>query len=163
MKGVVLCAFAVTGMALHGAQPHPLMGDYNRAWQLAGQARPHEAISLLKQIIAKDRTFSLAYETLIFAYQQTKEFDRAEEYFRSLVAQSPRNGFAYYGLGGIYRLKNQHEAAAGFFANCIRQSPEAHDCYNWLVNEWAAAHGNTMSYEDLKRLIPLDSASPYPV
>src|SRR5258708_21894683 len=31
-----------------------------------------------------------------------------------------------------------------------------------MVNEWAAAHRNTVSYEDLKRLIPLDSASPYP-
>src|SRR3954447_8665033 len=60
VKRVVLLAWAVNGMALHGAQPHPLMDDYNRAWQLAGQARPYEAIPLLKQIIAKDRTFQLA-------------------------------------------------------------------------------------------------------
>src|SRR5260370_9909812 len=113
-------------MALHGAQPHPLMDDYNRAWQLAGQARPYEAIPLLKQIIAKDKTFHLAYETLIFAYRQTKKFGDAEEYFRSLLAETRTNGLAYYGLGEISSFKHQHEAAAGYFASCIRQTPDAH-------------------------------------
>src|SRR5258706_7315723 len=84
MQRLAAFGLAVAGMALQGAQSHPLMDDYNHAWQLAGEAHPYEAIPLLKQIISKDKTFHLAYETLIFAYRQTKELGAAEEYFRSL-------------------------------------------------------------------------------
>jgi hypothetical protein len=40
------------------------MSEYEQAWRLTGQLRAEEAIPLLKQIIAKDRTFFRAYLTL---------------------------------------------------------------------------------------------------
>jgi hypothetical protein len=49
---------AIASLELHAAHPHLLMREYNHAWQLAGQLRVDEAIPLLKQIIAKDKTFS---------------------------------------------------------------------------------------------------------
>jgi len=58
---VSLVAVAVSSLALQAAQPHPLMREYNHAWQLSGQLRADEAIPLLKQIIAKDKTFYRAY------------------------------------------------------------------------------------------------------
>src|SRR5258707_6304282 len=95
---VSFVAVAVAGLAVQAAQPHPLMREYNHAWQLSGQLRADEAIPLLKQIIAKDKTFYRAYGTLVEAYRQKQELEKAEEYFRSLLTQDPKNGQAHYGL-----------------------------------------------------------------
>src|SRR5260221_9913372 len=112
---VFLVAVAVSSLALQAAQPHPLMREYNHAWQLSGQLRADEAIPLLKQIIAKDKTFYRAYGTLVEAYRQKQEPDKAEQYFRSLLAQDPENGQAHYGLGEVYYLKGQWSLAAGHY------------------------------------------------
>src|SRR5712671_6049467 len=114
-----LVAIAVSILAAHAARPHPLMREYNHAWQLSGQLRSDEAIPLLKQIIAKDKTFYRAYNTLAEAYRQKQELDKAEQYFRSLLAQDPKNGQAYYGLGRIYEWKAQWGPAAGHYIDCI--------------------------------------------
>ena len=63
-KAFALYGLMAAGLALHGAHPHPLMREYNLAWQLNGQWRVAEAIPLLKQVIAKDKTFDRAYKTL---------------------------------------------------------------------------------------------------
>src|SRR3989442_15987278 len=109
---IALVAVAVSGLALHAAQPHPLMHEYNHAWQLSGQLRADEAIPLLKQIIAKDKTFYRAYGTLADAYRQEQELDKAEQYFRALLAHDPQNGQAHYGLGEVYQWKEQWALAA---------------------------------------------------
>ena len=74
-------------LALALAGPHPLMQEYNRAWQLFWQRRAGEAIPLLKAIIAKDKTFYRAYEYLARAYSQQKQPEVGERYFRSLVIE----------------------------------------------------------------------------
>src|ERR1700730_12134679 len=109
--------------------PHPLMKEYNVAWQLEGERRPNEAIPLLKAIIAKDKTFWRAYYTLVSAYWQKREMDEVQQYMRSLLAQDPTNGFAHYGLGWVFRLRLDLDAATAEFAACNRLAPEAHACY----------------------------------
>src|SRR5438067_12391169 len=104
---VFVVAVAVSSAALQAAQPHPLMREYNHAWQLSGQLRADEAIPLLKKIIAKDKTFYRAYNALAEAYRQKQDLDHAEQYFRSLLARDPENGPAHYGLGEVYEWKQQ--------------------------------------------------------
>src|SRR6266853_2116810 len=112
---VFVVAVAVAGLAVQAAQPHPLMRDYHHAWQLSGQLRADEAIPLLKQIIAKDKTFYRAYYTLAETYRQKQELNKAEQYFRSLLARDPENGQAHYGLGQVYEWKQQLGLAAGHY------------------------------------------------
>src|SRR5436305_13230169 len=119
-----LVAVAVSSMPPGVAQPRPLMREYNRAWQLSGQLRADEAIPLLKQIIAKDKTFYRAYGTLVEAYRQKQELDKAEEYFRSLLTHDPENGQAHYGLGNVYEWKQQWGPVAGHYTDRIQKSPQ---------------------------------------
>ena len=109
--------------------PHPLMKQYNVAWQLEGERRPDEAIPLLKEIIAKDKTFYRAYRTLVQAYEQKRQLERAEEYFQELLREDPGNGLAHYGLGEVYYSQSRPGPAAENLAQCIRQSPQAFICY----------------------------------
>ena len=161
MKGLAVFGFLLIGMVLHAATPRSLRSEYNRAWQLTGEGRPDEAIPILKQIIAADPTFHPAYSTLIESYWEKNELDMVGEYFRSLVTQSPGNGLAYYGLGELHRIKNQHEVAAAYYSKCISQNGEAYACYFSLVDELMAGHNNTLSLVGLKKWIPLDPRSPY--
>jgi tetratricopeptide (TPR) repeat protein len=116
--------------ALLLAQPHPLMREYNRAWQLVGQRRAGEAIPLLKAIIAKDKTFYRAYECLATAHSQEKQPEAAETYFRSLLAADPGNGLAHYGLGSLYHapvLRGVPEARREHLAPLVRGLCASHD------------------------------------
>src|SRR5438477_12046394 len=131
---VFVVAVAVSSAALQAAQPHPLMREYNHAWQLSGQLRADEAIPLLKQIIAKDKTFYRAYGTLAEAYRQKQELDTAEQYFRSLLAQDPKNGQAHYALGEVYQRKEQWGLAAGHYTECIQKAPQTYPCYLQIVD-----------------------------
>jgi CHAT domain-containing protein/tetratricopeptide (TPR) repeat protein len=128
MRILALLILGTGGRAGNAAQSDLLMRDYNLAWQLNGQLREIEAIPLLKQIIAKDKTFHRAYRGLVEAYRQKRELDQAEEYFRSLVAQDPKNGLAHYGLGDVYIWKQQWGLAADNYIQCIHKSPDAHVC-----------------------------------
>src|SRR5437879_5608455 len=57
-------------------RPHPLMEDYNAAWELEGQGNVDEAIPRLEAIIAKDKTFWRAYGPLAQAYAARQQLDR---------------------------------------------------------------------------------------
>ena len=105
------------------------MREYNHAWQLSEQLRADEAIPLLKQIIAKDKTFYRAYNTLAEAYRQKQELGKAEQYFRSLLMQDPQNEQAHYGFGEVYEWKEQWGLAAGHYSDCIQKSPQTYGCY----------------------------------
>jgi transcription elongation factor GreA-like protein len=83
---ILLVSLLASGFQLYAAAPQSLMDQYKQAWELTGQMRADEAIPILKGIIEQDRTFHRAYLTLVHAYRQKKAFDRADEYFRSLLA-----------------------------------------------------------------------------
>jgi CHAT domain-containing protein len=119
------------------------MEEYNVAWQLEGQGKADEAIPRLKAIIAKDKTFWHAYGTLADAYAQKQELDKAEQYFRTLLAEDPRNGLAYYGLGVPRFKKSEWRAAADLFQQCHVLDPKTHICaLLWFEAEW---NGNLKS------------------
>src|SRR6266478_6022744 len=120
---VFVVAVAVAGLAVQAAQPHPLMREYNHAWQLSGQLHADEAIPLLKQIIAKDKTFYRAYYTLAEAYRQKQQLDKAEQYFRSLLERDPENGTAHYGLGEVYEFLRRRTHRSGHPQ--VRRAPPA--------------------------------------
>src|SRR5579863_3699573 len=134
----------------------PLMEQYNKAWQLEGQRRPDEAIPLLKAIIAKDSTFYRAYQTLVEAYAQKKQLDKAEEYFRALAEQEPSNGLAHYGLAQIYNRRSLAAPAGEEFATCAEKAPKAHICYLGMVKSWVSANPF-----ELQRHVPKDPHNPY--
>jgi len=115
--------------ALLLADPHPLMREYNRAWQLVGQRRAGEAIPLLKAIIGKDKSFYRAYEFLARAYSHDKQFEAAETYFRSLIAEDPSNGLAHFGLGRVYEERGKRDSAWREFAACTRKPVRCHRCF----------------------------------
>ncbi len=141
--------------SLQAAQPHPLMAEYDRAWQLTGQLRAGEAIPLLKAIIAKDRTFYRAYEVLAEAYWVEKQPEEAESFLRSLAADDPRNPFAYYGLGQLRDLGAVPGAAAEFYKRCIHTDPLAYVCYRRLIEE-------SKTPVDAVAMIPMNAeANPY--
>ena len=147
------------GLLLAG--PHPLMQEYNRAWQLEGQHRADEAIPLLKAIIAKDKTFYRAYEVLVRAYSQKNQLEPAERYFRSLLAEDSTNGLAHYGLGRVYEEKREYNSASEEFAACVHEPVRCHLCFTEFVASYFAGHKRNISLEDLKTRIPLDPSSPY--
>jgi hypothetical protein len=146
--------FLAPAFGLCAAGPHPLRAEFNRAWQLAGEARPDEAIPLLKQIIAKDKTFIDAYTTLVEAYRQKKELGEGEKYFRSLLGTAG-NGLAFYGLARVSHLRGQHEAAVEYYTTCIRHSPDACLCHEKLVRELEEAHPGALSSGSLSKRISL--------
>jgi tetratricopeptide (TPR) repeat protein len=139
---------AVLGLPLPAAQPHPLMSEYNHAWQLSGQLRLGEAIPLLKQVIAKDKTFYRAYNALAEAYHRNEELEKAERYFRSLLAQDPQNGQAHYALGEIYEWKERWDLAAEHYTDCIQKSPRTFPCYSRMVGALSVHRKHTITVQD---------------
>ncbi len=143
-------------LALALAGPHPLMPEYNRAWQLFWQRRAGEAIPLLKAIIAKDKTFYRAYEYLARAYSQEQQSEAGERYFRSLLAEDRGNGLAHFGLGRVYEFQGKASSAAGEFAACAHKPVRCHLCFPHFVSSYFVAHKRNVSLEDLKARIPLE-------
>src|SRR5207244_2858808 len=86
------------------------------------------AIPRLKAVIAKDKTFWRAYRTLAESYAQKQQYNRADEYFRTLLAEDPQNGLAYYGLGETSAKKKEWRAAVGHFQVCNGLDPKTHIC-----------------------------------
>jgi CHAT domain-containing protein/Tfp pilus assembly protein PilF len=132
------------------------MREYNHAWQLSGQLRLDEATRLLKQIIAKDKTFYRAYGALAEVYRQKKELDKAEQYFRSLLGHYPENGEAHYGLGEVYEWKEQWGLAAEQYADCVQKSPQTYPCYSQMVGALAVHRKRAITVRDLQPR-PLDN------
>jgi CHAT domain-containing protein len=141
-----------------------LMNEYNRAWVLLKQRRPDDAISLLKDIIEKDRNFHRAYDALVDAYNQKKDLGSAGQYFRARLERDRTSALAYYGLGVVSDLQKRRELAAEFHTSCLQHSPQAYVCYAGMAATLVIAanqQGSAITVDDLRLRLPVDTDSPY--
>ncbi|HLH44948.1 MAG TPA: CHAT domain-containing protein [Bryobacteraceae bacterium] len=112
-----------------------VLAEYHRAWALVAQLRTTEAIPLLDSIVARDKTFHLAYSALARAYSYSRDLPTGERHFRRLIADDPQNALAHFGLGLLFELFQMHDAARREMATCIAQSPAkayVYVCYSFF-------------------------------
>jgi CHAT domain-containing protein len=140
------------------------MDEYNRAWTLMKQRRPDDAITLLKDIIEKDRDFCRAYDALVHAYEKKKDLGSAEQYFRARLEHDRTTALAYYGLGRVFGLWQRPELAVQFYTSCIQQSPQAYVCYPAMSGALVGTgnqKGSIVGVDDLRQRLHVDTDSPY--
>jgi predicted Zn-dependent protease len=142
-----------------GASASELMDDTNRAWQLWGQQHHQEAIALLQQVIARDKTFYRAYTLVADIFADQGRLKEEELYFRSLILPGKKNPLAFYGLAKIFLAKNDPERAASLYADCIRSSSRELVCYEEISIALRACR--RLSRDELVKLIQFDTTNPY--
>lgn len=155
-----LTVYLILGGVGARAQVHPLMQEYNQAWLLTGQGKPDEAITLLKEMIARDKTFYRAYHGLAAAYGQKNEWEKAEAYFRELIDRDPANSGAFYGLSEFYEWKAQFGQRANSSLECIRRDAHAAPCYEGVAYSSKYLDLGASFWEEFERAIPADSGDP---
>ncbi|MBI1747114.1 MAG: tetratricopeptide repeat protein [Acidobacteria bacterium] len=137
---VILCPLLGATLDAQEIQSNPLMKEYNQAWRLTGQQKYDDALVVLKEIIAKDKTFYRAYAGVAEAYNGKKDLAEAERYFHLLLEQDGQNGLCFYGLGKAYDARKDYHPAREQYKKCIELAPDWYGCYWAMVQSFLDEH-----------------------
>jgi CHAT domain-containing protein len=135
------------------------MSEYDRAWHLADQKSAGEAISMLRDLIARDPGFHRAYGALAAIYQESGRIEDGRHYFQELIERNPWSGLAHFGLAEVYRLTGRFGSAADESSQCIHLDPKAGVCYLSLVHVLQLDRRESLSLDEVKRRIPHDACA----
>ncbi len=129
--------------------------DYLRAWQLVGDGKPEEAIPRLRAIVEGGSLAAPVFRLLAWAYTFDGRNAEGEQYFRGLVARSPTNAAAHYGLAQIMGGSQRRDEMVAEASECARADPSFHQCYQ-IVADLLARSAGDKKVEDLWKLLPTD-------
>jgi len=125
-------------------QPSGSMQEYNRAWSLAGQGKPDEALLVLKEILTKDPSFYRAYKEVIEAFRQKGDVRGAERFFEDLRSGVGRPE-PHFLSGEIlaYYASGQSRKAWAAFQKCVTQ-----------LGHWPGCGVDFLSGDDARLVLP---------
>jgi tetratricopeptide (TPR) repeat protein len=129
------------------------------AGDLAGAIAAHEAA------LARDPSIAQAHANLISLYGRARNWTKAEEHYRAVVALGFNLGDAHYDYGVLLALQEQWEAAAQAYRQAIAINPRHAHAHNNLgqvlererrFDEAAAAYRQAVDSEPTFRLARLN-------
>jgi tetratricopeptide (TPR) repeat protein len=121
---------------------------YITTLQLIGAQQYDEAIEGLERIIQMYPKFGKAYWKLVTARAENNQLGEAQEFFEELIAKDPDNPYAYYGLGLVWKKREEYRRASESYMKSLRLFPEYASSYEELIGA-------------LKALKELDEARSY--
>ncbi|MCB9229033.1 MAG: tetratricopeptide repeat protein [Deltaproteobacteria bacterium] len=84
-----------------------------------------DCIETMREVIAKDPTFSSAYNYLGYLFADRSEnLDEAEALVLKALELKPDDGYYLDSLGWVYFRKGQHDLALDVFLKALNQAPE---------------------------------------
>ncbi len=118
--------------------------------RLLGRGDFAQAVLASQRLIEQFPEFDPAYRHLLRAALSNKELDQAAAYLNTLLARTPPNPQAYYGLGLIYREQQKPELAITNFRKCLTELPEHVPALERLIAEQRALKQEAEAESDLK-------------
>jgi Flp pilus assembly protein TadD len=140
------------------AKDAPVMvpANYNAAIQAAKSGETDQAITLFKDISAKNPKFSNAHTNLGLLYLKNKKYQDAENEFRTAIELDDSDAVAYNHLGIIMRENGKFSEARDMYSKAINIKPEYALAYlnlgilqDLYLQELADALENYRKYQSL--------------
>jgi len=107
---------------------------YYSGMRLYGEQKYEQAITVFKKIIEENPSFPKTYYKLILAYKQIERLDEAAQYFQSLLTNNPGNGYFFYGIGMVDKLKGNFLSAQNNIIKAVELSTNYPSIYKNLVD-----------------------------
>jgi tetratricopeptide (TPR) repeat protein len=118
--------------------------------------KPEEAISFVRQAIARKPESALYHNTLGIAYAATRALDWAVEAFTKAASLAPGYVDPHMHLGNLKRGKGDNEAAVGHFEQALRINPNFAEAHNNLgtllidMERWRKAESHLVTAARLR-------------
>lgn len=129
--------FVFLSAELFGQAPNPINSPAARYLQLLKllSAKQYEsAWAEARGLIEQAPQFEFTYGKAVAVAQGLGQLERAEIFFNELLAQTPHNPRAYYGLALVYRNRGEPEKLIAKAQQCITELPEFTPAYRVLAD-----------------------------
>jgi tetratricopeptide (TPR) repeat protein len=80
-------------------------------------------IAALENVIALDKNYSLAYQTLGYVYRWKNQYDKAEANFKEYLRQNPKQASGYDNLADLYQKMGRFDEAIAQYRESVRIDP----------------------------------------
>ena len=108
-------------------EPYNWAIHYDLGLFLFHAARYKEAIKEFHLYFRHDIIMPEVYDYLGYAYLMTKDFAKAEEYYRKVAELTPKKPDGYVGLGAVAQSKNQYQQAYGYYQQALECDPKCQE------------------------------------
>lgn len=127
-RGVIIALLLATAAA---ASTDPLLVQYNRAYRLAGQGKPDEALSILMAILERDPAYYRAYDLAMDCYAAKNETNLLDGFVQELSRRIGRpDAHLLYGRT-LAQLMQRHTGQARETARrCLEELPDWIGCHH---------------------------------
>ncbi|CAA6803380.1 MAG: High-affnity carbon uptake protein Hat/HatR [uncultured Sulfurovum sp.] len=110
----------------------------------------NNALVMYKKIIeinpSSSNRYINSYQDILSIYQETKEYDKAIEYFKEQVQKNSRDVNAYSSLGIIYRSKEDYNNALVMYKKVIEINPSSSNRYINSYQDILSIYQETKEY-----------------
>ncbi len=113
----------VFAVSVPAAETHGCTRAYRQAAELLNQGKAKQAVESGRRMITKCPGFYPAYMMLGVAYQQLKDFGKAEEYLREAVKLAPQSAVPHLNLGSYYLSLGRALQASTEFKKAVALDP----------------------------------------
>lgn len=154
---------------LHLGMTYNRMGnDYELKALLSGAAKGQQeavadyekAVTALKQAIALDPTFALAFGQLADAYDRLGRHAEAVEACKVALTIDPNDAAAYSRLGSAYRHQNKLPEAIEAYKKAVSLDPNDRYAYMFLGFIYLETNRDAEAVEAYKKAVELDPTEP---